>query len=301
MKVFWGLIAVFFLGGAAYLLTSGDADRSRPTPSPAPSPAPLPAPAPVPAPTLAPTPAPTPEPVSSPAATSTATPDPAPQLAASTDTESAATPTSEDQGYVEPRLPDAEGAPSVNIAAAEAPHKPAEMIEAAENAGPYAIAPGEVLTQDDGSIKIDGRFTINGDGSQAKPYEVPWELITSAEETYEPRSGKLRIPQRVAMLDGKFVRITGYVAFPMYVQQPRELLAMLNQWDGCCIGVPPTPYDAIEVQLKAVVDDKARLATSGSVEGRFKVKPYVVGDWLVGLYVMDDAVMSPKEFGGFGS
>lgn len=299
MKVFWGLIAVFFVGGAAYLFTSGDADRSRPTPGPTPSPTPTLAPA--------PTPAPTPEPVQPPVATPTtisaATPDAAadPAPASPTLPATATAAPSEDQGYVEPRLPDAEGAPPINIAAAEAPNKPAEMVEAAENAGPYAVAPGEVVTQDDGSLRLDGRFTIKGDGSAAKPYEIPWELITSAEETYEPRSGKLKIPQRVAMLDGKHVRIDGYVAFPMYVQQPRELLAMLNQWDGCCIGVPPTPYDAIEVQLKAVVDDKARLATSGAVEGRFKVKPYVVGDWLVGLYMMEDASMSPKEFGGFGS
>ena len=36
-------------------------------------------------------------------------------------------------------------------------------------------------------------------------------------------------------------------------------LMMLNQWDGCCIGVPPTPYDAIEVKLK-----EAAKATRGS-------------------------------------
>jgi len=201
---------------------------------------------------------------------------------------------SEEQGYIEPRTADAEGAPAV---ASET--TAAKSTEAA--AGAYEVAPGEVVKNEDGTLLIDGRFTVKGDGTESSPYEIPWELITSAEETYEPRAAKTRIPQRVAMLDGKRIRITGYVAFPMYVQQPKELLAMLNQWDGCCIGVPPTPYDAIEVQLKATVDDQARLATSGSVEGRFQVKPYVVGDWLVGLYVMDESVMTPKEFGGFGS
>jgi hypothetical protein len=87
----------------------------------------------------------------------------------------------------------------------------------------------------------------------------------------------------------------------MFVEQPRELLSMLNQWDGCCIGVPPTPYDAVEVHMKDVVSKEERLATYGSVEGTFAVKPYLAGDWLVGLYVMENAKLTVKEYGGFGS
>ena len=34
------------------------------------------------------------------------------------------------------------------------------------------------------------------------------------------------------------------------VGEVNEALVMLNQWDGCCIGVPPTPYDAVEVRLR---------------------------------------------------
>ena len=44
-------------------------------------------------------------------------------------------------------------------------------------------------------------------------------------------------------LTSEHVEITGYVAFPMLMDEADELLVMLNQWDGCCIGVPPTPYD----------------------------------------------------------
>jgi hypothetical protein len=103
------------------------------------------------------------------------------------------------------------------------------------------------------------------------------------------------------MLDGKTVRLTGHVAFPMTTKEPRELLSMLNQWDGCCIGTPPTPYDAVEVALTDTVVGDDRFATTGKVVGTFHVKPYLQGDWLIGLYVMEDAKLTPRDFGGAGA
>ena len=76
---------------------------------------------------------------------------------------------------------------------------------------------------------------------------------------------------------------------------------MLNQWDGCCIGVPPTPYDAIEATLDKVAVGDARFAVTGAVTGKFGVKPYIVGDWLVGLYTMENGTFNPKTFSGGGS
>jgi hypothetical protein len=153
----------------------------------------------------------------------------------------------------------------------------------------------------DGAMLVDGKYTVKGEGSKEKPYEVTWEMLLSAQEVYDPRKGQKKLPGRVTMLDGKWVTITGYVAFPLYVDEPKELLSMLNQWDGCCIGVPPTPYDAIEVRLASAVSKDNRLATFGSVTGKLSIKPYLVGDWLVGLYLMDDASLTVKRFGGFGS
>lgn len=154
--------------------------------------------------------------------------------------------------------------------------------------------------REDGSLLLDGKWTITGDGTREKPYVVSWEMLTTAEHTFDPRAGSRKIPEGVAMLDGKWVKVTGYVAFPMLVQQPRELLVMLNQWDGCCIGVPPSPYDAIEVRLKDIVTGDARFATFGHVTGRFSVQPYVSGDWLIGLYIMDEGKLEIEAFGGFG-
>lgn len=154
----------------------------------------------------------------------------------------------------------------------------------------------KIEKKEDGSMVLDGRFAVKGAGTPEDPYVVPWDLFTSAEEVYKPQQGKKELPGRIMMFDGKFVRIAGYVAYPMFVEQPRELLSMLNQWDGCCIGIPPTPYDAIEVKLAKVATAKERLATYGTVEGKLGVKPYLAGDWLVGLYLMEDAKLSVKEY-----
>jgi hypothetical protein len=149
--------------------------------------------------------------------------------------------------------------------------------------------PMKVLHEDDGSMLVDDRFVLRGKGTKDEPYEVTWEMLMSAQETYQPRLGKKRIPERLSMLDGKWVKITGWIAFPIMAASPDEMLMMLNQWDGCCIGVPPTPYDAIEVKLAEAAKGEQRIKTSGVVLGKLKVDPFLVRDWLVSLYLMDDA------------
>jgi outer membrane biosynthesis protein TonB len=184
-------------------------------------------------------------------------------------------------------------------APAATPTAPAGTSAAEQKA--EVASEAKIEKKDDGTLLVDGKYVVKGEGTKEKPYEVTWEMLTSAQDDYDPRKGKKQVPGRIAMLDGKWVRISGYIAFPLYVDQPKELLSMLNQWDGCCIGVPPTPYDAIEVRLTGVVPKDDRLATSGVVTGKLGIKPYLVGDWLVGLYIMDDATMTTKQYGGFGS
>lgn len=180
---------------------------------------------------------------------------------------------------------------------ASAPTPAAAPIPAAEQ------APGEckITKRDDGTMLIDDRYVVKGEGTKDKPYEITWEQLVSAQDVYDPRAGKKQLPGRVTILDGKYVRITGYIAFPLYVDQPTELLAMLNQWDGCCIGVPPTPYDAIEVKLTTPITKDQKSTAYGTVEGKLSVKPYLVGEWLVGLYLLDEGKLTSKQFGGFGS
>jgi hypothetical protein len=152
------------------------------------------------------------------------------------------------------------------------------------------VARGELVRRPDGSILADGKWPIGGDGSPERPYEITWDLLLSAKETYQPRLGEFVIPQRVALLDGAHVRISGYVAFPIVASEADECLLMLNQWDGCCIGVPPSPYDGIEARLVRSQDNSRKhLFLYGTLTGVFHVDPFVQGKWLVGLYTITDA------------
>jgi hypothetical protein len=176
---------------------------------------------------------------------------------------------------------------------------------AAETIGEYAVTPDTFRERADGALIINEKFVVRGKGTSDEPFVVPWELLVSAEEVFDPASKKNTIPERVAMLDGKRVKLDGYVAFPLMSPKPKELLSMLNQWDGCCIGVPPTPYDAVEVKLTKIVTGDARHAITGSVVGEFKVAPYVTKGkdiaWLVGFYVMENADFAAKDVVGAGS
>ena len=142
-------------------------------------------------------------------------------------------------------------------------------------------------------LYADGRYEIRGEGTKESPYRVSWECLASASETYVPRLNEHDMPQRVALLDGAWVQVEGYLAFPLMVSETKELLVMLNQWDGCCIGVPPTPYDAVEVKLHEPAKRSGAHATFnfGGIKGRLRVDPYLIENWLVGLYVLEDAAM----------
>lgn len=140
------------------------------------------------------------------------------------------------------------------------------------------------------------RFKVLGSGTKDAPYRVTWELLTSAYESYRPREGKNEIPEWVQMLHDKYVKISGYLAFPMLTGEVDEALVMLNQWDGCCLGVPPSPYDSIEVRLAyTMTAERGAFTPFGAVEGKLLVDPYLVNGWLVGLYLMEEALVEMVE------
>ena len=178
-------------------------------------------------------------------------------------------------------------------AAAPAGAAPANNGDASYTLGP----PAEIADDKDGWKRVDGRFLLKGAGTEADPYTLPWDILVSASESYRPRLGKKELPQRVTMLKGKKVRMTGYVLFPLMTAQATELLLMRNQWDGCCIGVPPTPYDAIEVKLAQPADRKDMFVSFVSIEGTLDVDPYMNKDWLLGLYTMSGATLSQPTKG----
>lgn len=147
----------------------------------------------------------------------------------------------------------------------------------------------------DGTLRLDDQFILAGSGTKIDPYVIDFPLLMSAENTYQPRKGLKKLPQRVAFLHDAWIKITGYTAFPIATSEPTEMLVMFNQWDGCCIGTPPTAYDAIEVKLAAPATGESRFAVHGTVVGQFKVDPYIDSNYLLGLYVLDNAAFTSDK------
>lgn len=141
----------------------------------------------------------------------------------------------------------------------------------------------------DGSIEIEGVGVIVGAGTPQRPYVLDWDVLRSLSREFNPRQGQSEIPAWTMQLHGKRVRVEGNTLLPVVAQTTNELLVMQNPWDGCCLGVPPTPYDAIEVKLATMQRMGNSPTGYGQVEGVFKVDPYIVSGWLLGLYLIEDA------------
>ncbi len=143
------------------------------------------------------------------------------------------------------------------------------------------------------TMSLSERYTLVGDGTAESPYVITFDMLVAVEHDYAPKvEGKTEIPEWIKVLDGKHVSITGFIAFPFLSATADECMVMLNQWDGCCIGVPPTPYDAVEVQFAEALDLNQGIPNYGTISGVFRTDPYLVNGWLIGLYIMDDATLS---------
>ena len=159
-----------------------------------------------------------------------------------------------------------------------------------ENNAPSPEAPPSYELRPDGSFKvISANAWVQGAGTDDEPYVLSWGVLKSIEKLYEPRAGKDILPDWLDLLDGKSVQIEGNTLVPVIATTTRELLVMQNPWDGCCIGVPPTPYDAIEVVLNHDVDFGNSAVGYGTVQGTFYLDPYVVDGWVLGIYIIEDA------------
>jgi hypothetical protein len=152
-------------------------------------------------------------------------------------------------------------------------------------------APPATLTRgSNNQIEVDGRYTILGSGTELDPYRVTWELLKSAYETMDLNGSRVTPPKRLEMLNGTYVQISGYLAPPLWGQETKELLVLLNRWDGCCIGLPPTPFDCIEAQLSAPMKlGAAHTISYGTIRGKFIVEPFKAGTFLIGLYRLEEA------------
>ena len=196
-----------------------------------------------------------------------------------------------------------EGAPPPRETASDAA-APAEAPTAVEHLlAPATATPdvtagaaAQVERVDDRTVRLDGRYTVRGAGTESDPYDITWDLLGSLRDTVDAQAGKFIVPGRVADLRGAWVRISGYWAPPLQVFETKDLMVMLNKWDGCCVGLPPTPFDSIEVALaRAVPVQGQHLFRYGSIRGRLTVEPFAAGGFLLGLYRLTDAVLEQSS------
>lgn len=156
--------------------------------------------------------------------------------------------------------------------------------------------PARIERVDDRTVRIDGSFLVRGSGTESDPFQVSWEYLGSARATVDAERGMFVVPGRIADLRGTWVRISGYWAPPLLVFEAREAMVMLNKWDGCCIGLPPTPFDSIEATFAAPLKVEGQhLFRYGTFKGRLQVEPFVAGTFLLGFYRLEDAVMESSS------
>lgn len=145
---------------------------------------------------------------------------------------------------------------------------------------------------DDRSIRVNDRFVLRGSGTQRDPYAISWEYLASAHEAIDPAKGQTEPAAHIQALDSTWVKIDGYYSTPLATEEVDSVLLTLNRWDGCCIGLPPTPFDCIETSLRNPINMRSKhLIRFGTVTGRMSVEPFVIGNWLMGLYRLEDATL----------
>jgi hypothetical protein len=182
--------------------------------------------------------------------------------------------------------------PAANVQSPAAKVEPAAPTPTTKQpeATPQPTAQARIDRQPDGTLLLDGRFTLTGSGSEQDPFVIGWPLLFSANETIDAKADRLTVPPRIDFLNGQWVQISGFLAPPLWGVQTKELLVMKNRWDGCCIGLPPTPFDCIEAELATPIKLGAQHTISfGVIRGRLVVSPFKAGGFLIGLYRLESA------------
>ncbi|RLS62827.1 MAG: hypothetical protein DWH97_11075 [Planctomycetota bacterium] len=156
--------------------------------------------------------------------------------------------------------------------------------------------PNEVLHRiDERTIELDKRFRVIGGGRDDDPYRISWELLTSASAYIDPAQLAVTPPPWIRLLDDTVVEISGYYSTPLRVDRTKSLMLTLNRWDGCCVGLPPTPFDAIDLVLREPMEMKGlHLLRFGTFRGRMRVEVFEAAGYLIGLYRIEDAVFVAK-------
>ena len=168
---------------------------------------------------------------------------------------------------------------------------PAEIAPAAVPEPPpasLAVAPVTPKPPEPKAIPDDAAPTL-GRGTESEPFRIAWDLLGLGRDAVRD-DGTLDLPPGLRAVDGAWIEIDGYFAAPLAAETTKELLVMLNRWDGCCIGVPPTAFDCIETTLAEPIELRGRHQIRfGPVRGVLRIEPFRIGDLLLGLYRLEQA------------
>jgi hypothetical protein len=129
-----------------------------------------------------------------------------------------------------------------------------------------------------------------GAGTERQPFRVSWELLGQADGHVRGDGTLEAMPRAIELLNGTWIELSGYYAPAVIAPSTDELVFMLNRWDGCCIGLPPTPYDSALVKTRAPVDFALQHQFRfGTLRGRLVMEPFALGGLVLGVYRIEDA------------
>lgn len=129
-----------------------------------------------------------------------------------------------------------------------------------------------------------------GAGTERQPFRVSWELLGQASGHVRGDGTFDAMPRTLELLGGTWIELSGYYAPAIIAPSTDELVLMLNRWDGCCIGLPPTPYDSTLVKTRTPIDFSLQHQIRfGTLRGRLVLEPFAIGGLVLGLYRIEDA------------
>lgn len=186
----------------------------------------------------------------------------------------------DDVGANEPAARRTDGATAATAATPAAPAPSAPSAPPAASAAPAPSVPSAP----------SAAVMPPGAGTERQPFRVSWELLGQASGHVRGDGTFDAMPRTLELLGGTWIELSGYYAPAIIAPSTDELVLMLNRWDGCCIGLPPTPYDSALVKTRTPIDFSLQHQIRfGTLRGRLVLEPFAIGGLVLGLYRIEDA------------
>lgn len=132
-----------------------------------------------------------------------------------------------------------------------------------------------------------------------------WSWMDELRPTQRPKSvqelvAAMHIPAAIASLSDTKITVTAYIAGNVMLPVSGSCLLLARDfWDGCCVGVPPSPFNAIPAQLATDSPQPEPWLQQAVFQGRLRIRERK--DWGVeGMIFLADARLigpasSPNE------